>query len=131
MNSKRDMTADGIGVDSIADEYERRSMEAWSDCTLGSAVSDVIQRSRSGKSDSFVLHAPLETAARSALLAHVSPEVRRIARLRMVSIASRYEAFGPAAPAPIDLESGDSIAWLIDAVQHGDSNTAEAEPRLR
>lgn len=126
MNRKSEDTASGIDVDAIRKEYDQRSMETWSDRQLGFAVSDVIQRPRAGLSDSFVLHAPLETAARAALLAHVTPEVRRVARLRMISIASRYEAFGPGVAVPKELEAGDPVGRLIDAVLDRDSDTAEA-----
>lgn len=126
MNSKKERSASGISPDAIAAEYEHRSMQTWSDHDLGAAVSEVVQQSRSGTFDSFVLHAPLETAARTALLSHASPSQRTLARLRMVSIAARYEAFGLPVPTPPTASSGDSVGRFIAAVQHGDPDSAEA-----
>ena len=116
----------GIDVASIVEEYERRAMAEWSDITLARAVADVVQQSRAGAFDSFVLHAPLETAARSALLAHVTSPVRWMSRLRMVSIAARYEAFGPAATTSGAEPVHDPVEAFIEAIRAGDSDNAEA-----
>ncbi len=72
--------------------------EAGSDVALVAEVADRIRRPRRDPADSFVLHAPLELAARSALLPRVDESARDEARARIEDIATGYEAFGP----PVD-----------------------------
>jgi len=70
------------------------------DAELVAGVGTVVSRPRVEAANSFVLHAPLELAARTALLPHVAPAQRDEARARIAAIAAEYEAFGPGAPEP-------------------------------
>ncbi len=58
-------------------------------------VAAVVAVPRVAAADSFVLHAPLELLARSALLALIDPAALPEARERILEIATQYEAFGP------------------------------------
>jgi hypothetical protein len=98
-------------------------IEDLSDAELVAAVASVVRTPRADPADSFVLHAPLELAARTALLPHVATGERTAARAQIAAITATYEAFGPAAPSQPDrafesLES--SAAWLGDALAAGD-----------
>ena len=79
------------------------SIEDLSDAELVAAVASVVRTPRTDPADSFVLHAPLELAARAALLPRVAPGERSKARAQIAAIATAYDAFGPAAPPPRDL----------------------------
>jgi len=97
--------------------------EDFSDAELVAAVASVVRTPRADPADSFVLHAPLELAARTALLPHVATGERTAARAQIAAIAATYEAFGPPAPKHPDrafesLEA--SAAWLGDALAAGD-----------
>ena len=118
--------ASEIAVDRIAQTYAERSLGDVSDVRFVASVGAVIERSRAGEFDSFVLHAPLELAARAALLSHVSPSVRLDSRLRMLSIAARYEAFGPPAERSDRSTAPAPAERFIAAVQQGDPDRAEA-----
>jgi hypothetical protein len=109
-----------------------------SDAAVADAVASVVSQPKAGSTNSFTLHAPLEVAARAALLPHVLPEHRAAARSQLASIGPRYrddgEGAAEAAPAAFesavaactafgsavaagDVEGADSIAsWLADHV---------------
>src|SRR4051812_46505696 len=94
----------------IAAEYERRRLDRLTDRQLVELVAHVVGMPKAevlGDRFSFVLHAPLELMARAALLPHVEPERRHLARLRIVAIAAAYQASGPpiGPPAPATYES--------------------------
>ncbi len=55
------------------------SIDDLSDAELVAAVAAVVRTPRADPADSFVLHAPLELAARTALLPRVSPGSRAAA----------------------------------------------------
>src|SRR5262249_13787994 len=108
-----------------------------SDAELCDAVAERIARPKVAEADSFVLHAPLELLARSALLPLVAPAARERARRRLAQVGAAYEAWGaevddpparawPTAEAAAadlvraidaaDLEAADdAAAWLADA----------------
>lgn len=67
---------------------------------------------------SFLIHAPLELLARSALLPLVPEEHRQAARERIVAIGERYQReFHPAAtPAPLEFED---VGHALSAVRRG------------
>jgi hypothetical protein len=81
---------------------------------------------REAPADSFVLHAPLELAARAALLAHVRPSARELARVRIVSLVAGYESSGPPVVDPVvrgddDNRSTTDLAdALVTAIRHGE-----------
>jgi hypothetical protein len=99
------------------------SIEDPSDAELVAAVASVVRTPRAEPADSFVLHAPLELAARTALLPHVAMGERTSARAQSAAIAANYEAFGPAAP-PQPMRAFESLeasaAWLGAALVAGD-----------
>lgn len=129
-------TADvsGIDPDDVAGEYQARGLDAWSDRALVDAVAAVLARPREEPPDSFVLHAPLELLARTALLPHVSPDTRRHARHarhRIVAIAAGFEAYSDPAPdaGADDLAPEDASGLLVDALRTGDLSGAERAGR--
>jgi hypothetical protein len=100
-----------------------------SDAELVAAVASVVRTPRADPADSFVLHAPLELAARSALLPRVSPDARAAARAEIAAIATTYEAFGPAAPTPPGrtFDSLEQAATRLgDAISAGDLEDVDA-----
>ncbi len=100
-----------------------------SDTELVSAVADELRHPREEPADSFVLHAPLELAARTALLPRVPDLARDAARVRITEIATQYEAFGPAVvdPAPRDFDSPPAAAAaLARAIDAGDLDEVDA-----
>ena len=100
-----------------------------SDTELVGAVADELRHPREEPADSFVLHAPLELAARTALLPRVPDLARDAARERITEIATQYEAFGPAVvdPAPRDFDSpAAAAAALARAIDAGDLDEVDA-----
>ena len=93
------MTDTVTDADLIHRTYAELGGDHASDADLIARVAERVQVPREGHADSFILHAPLEVLARAALLPWVAPEGRAIARLRMVSVATQFEA-QPAMEAP-------------------------------
>lgn len=94
-----------------------------SDAMLVAAVANVVRCPRVDNADSFVLHAPLELAARSALLPMVRPDRRADARSRIAAIADRFDAFGDGAAPPRRVEFESAAAGAValgDAITAGD-----------
>lgn len=85
-------------LEGTAGGYDRRGLDRMTDAELVAAVVDVVSEPREGPANSFVLHAPLELTARARLLGLTpnDPRLRRLARLRLVSIAARYQTYEPA-----------------------------------
>lgn len=106
-HTQRPSPLDDIAIDGIEAAYEARDLDRWSDDELVAAVVSVVAQPREGPADSFVLHAPLELTARARLLARTPASHRRLARLRLVSIAARYQGHAPADLPTIDgLDAG-------------------------
>jgi len=77
--------------------------------------------------DSFVLHAPLELAARRALVPQARAEDRGAIRSRMGEVASEWRAHGRAWPEPDPLPAGaDPLEVLVGAAEDGDLALADA-----
>lgn len=112
----------GVDPREVRDEYTRRGLDEWSDARLIAAVSSILAIPRSDPSDSFVLHAPLELAARAALLPRVAPQQRALARLHVLAVAAQYEAFGPPLEVSVGTRptAGDPSARLVDAIAAGE-----------
>lgn len=114
----------------LHEDLGSRGVDLWSDVALADAIAGVLGRPRLDPPDSFVLHAPLELLARTALLPWVSPDHRAAARRQMASIAARFDAFGP----PMDLAherharhehgSSDPLEAMRSAVLSGDQRGA-------
>jgi hypothetical protein len=100
-----------------------------SDAALAAAVAEIVNRPRRDPADSFVLHAPLELAARFALLPHIAPHARDEARERLRELASTYERAGDAVaePLPRALRSPRHAAALLgEAIDAGDLAEVDA-----
>ena len=94
-----------------------------SDATLAARTADLIAVPRLAEANSFVLHAPLELLARTALLPYVDPASRHHARDRISEIAASYALFEPADfPARHRSFEGvvDAVAHLVDAMRAND-----------
>ena len=103
--------------------------DAASDRRLVAAAADVVQVPRAEPANSFVLHAPLELVARTALLPRVAPERRAEARQRIRELASNYDATSPALPPPPAREFetlAAAAARLHDAVEAADLDEVDA-----
>ena len=87
------LLADLVPAD-IPNSYARRDLGAVPDARLCELVAEVIARPKVAQADSFVLHAPLELLARTALLPLVEPPARELARQRIVWLGATYAAAG-------------------------------------
>jgi len=99
------------------------------DVALARDVGRAIARPRLDPADSFVLHAPLELAARFALLPFVDPTHRDDARRRLRELADAYDDAGPAVgdPPPRDFTSPtDAARRLAEAIDAGDLDETDA-----
>jgi hypothetical protein len=109
--------------------HERTSAEE-SDHALVAGVADVVRRPRDRPADSFILHAPLELAARAALLPYVDSDRRAVARQRIIEIATAWEAFAAPIVDPVpsvlprDLDA--AVVQLDRALATGDLDAADA-----
>jgi len=96
-----------------------------SDADLLTAAARRLAVPRQGPADSFVLHAPLELMARSALLRWVRPDRREQARQRLVWVAAAFgqqpAAEGAGGPAP----AAATVAELRAAVEAADQDGAD------
>jgi hypothetical protein len=100
-----------------------------SDSELVADVADHVRHPRHDPADSFVLHAPLELAARTALLPRVAQHARDAARARIAEIAVQYDAFGPTIddPPPRTYDSPEAAAGaLAAAIDAGDLDEVDA-----
>lgn len=88
----------GLAEAELVDEYDRRRLGEIADHRLVELAAEIVGVPRvevPAERSSFVLHAPLELMARSALLPYVGESERRRARLRIASLAAAYQASGP------------------------------------
>jgi hypothetical protein len=116
------VTMVATGREAVHDEDLRHGLDRLSDAQLVAHVRDALVRPRLEPADSFVLHAPLELMARTALLPYVRPERRLDARLRLVALSLEYEAWGSPAPEahPDDFDSADDATdVLLGAIRWG------------
>ncbi len=113
----------------MADPEVHPTLDESSDADLVDAVADEVRHPREDPADSFVLHAPLELAARTALLPRVPATHRDAARGRIRDIATRYASFGAAVPEPArrrydsPAEAATTLAAALDA---GDLDEVDA-----
>ena len=122
------MTTDAADADLILRTYAELGGDDVSDVELVSRIADRVQIPRLGPADSFVLHAPLELLARAALLPWVGPAARHIARLRVVAIATEFEAEPAIEPSPSTATSMDPVVAgdeLAAALASGDLETVD------
>ncbi|MGZ4708139.1 MAG: hypothetical protein ACXWBN_05305 [Acidimicrobiales bacterium] len=127
------MIAD-LRPEDLADPAVGEPFAPLSDAELSDAVALVISRPKAAEADSFVLHAPLELLARSALLSLVEPDRRDLARRRMLWLGATYAAAGPGAdpdeapdgPTPSAGSPATVLAELEAAVDRGEVDRADA-----
>ena len=104
------------------------SAEGWSDANVADACAAAIARPKVANTSSFLLHAPLELAARFLLLPHVDPSARSDARRRIAAIAARYGSTGDEVPLPTrsfhDIEH--ATQTLLHSFDSGDVAAADA-----
>lgn len=107
-------------------------MDVMTDVNVMSAVADVadvIAVPRQEAADSFVLHAPLELLARTALLPSVRADRRQAAIRRMTDMIDEFEGFGEPVAPPVPVSPGSAVAaaaGLVDAVDAGDLDAVDA-----
>lgn len=113
-------------------EYARRHLDRLSDAQLVGEVAARLSVPRENPADSFVLHAPLELAARAALLPHVRPGQREVARLRLLSLMTHFEVTGPAVSDQADGDFDDAAAAagsLVAAIDRGELDEVDRVAR--
>ncbi len=115
----------------VVDAYDRRGLATLPDAELVDAAAQIVAEPKAAEPDSFVLHAPLELLARTALLHGASADVRDRARQRIVWVAATYEAAGPAVALPhLTLDDVDgAVAALRRAIADSDPDVAGAVGR--
>ncbi|MGI9612745.1 MAG: hypothetical protein ACR2QO_07560 [Acidimicrobiales bacterium] len=123
------------GDSTIEAAYLDTGMAALSDVALTRAVGADVAVPRQDPADSFVLHAPLELAARAALLPWVDGEHRHLARLHLFAVGTQYRDFGPGIADPVEPPASsqadefpgsvDPIAWLGDSLAAGDLDAVD------
>ena len=115
-----------LPVDGLARAYRDRGLDRLTDAELVAAVAAVVARPRRDPADSFVLHAPLELTARARLLERTPPELQEAGRLRLLSIAARYQTHDPldraeaSTDGPVVPDGDDPVGAVIAAVGAGD-----------
>lgn len=110
------------------DVWMPRALAELADRELVEAVIAAISPPRSTASSSFVLHAPLELAARAQLLPMVTPAMRPMARQRIAEIAARYVRSSPAAAFPERVFENPAHAFtqFFAALEAKDVDSADA-----
>lgn len=100
----------------------------WSDASLIESTAAAIAPPKRDADTSFLTHAPLELAARAALLPMVAPEARDRVRRRIAAIAVDYARAGEevrAADTPF-ADNGAGLRALAGALRDGDAELADA-----
>lgn len=108
--------------------FDASPLARLSDAALIDAVAVAIAPPKRDADSSFLTHAPLELAARAALLPMVAPEARAAVRLRIAAIAATYAAAGEEVDPPKVTFSGEgrAIDALLSALRNGDLETLDA-----
>jgi hypothetical protein len=101
--------------------------DGWSDAQLADTCAAAIVLPKMANTSSFVLHAPLELAARFLLLPHVDPCARSDARRRIAAIAARYAAMGDEVLSPTRSfhDSNQATQTLLQSLDRGDVAAAD------
>lgn len=117
-----------LSAEDVPEQYRRRRWDRLSDVELVATIAGLVGVPKRDPADSFVLHAPLELAARTALLRFVRPELRTTARLRIAALGLRYQSSGSpvtdADPAAF-VSVGEAAGYLLDAVRAGDLDAVD------
>lgn len=99
-----------------------------SDSQVVEQVASVVSVPREDPGDSFILHAPLETLARFALLQLVTPDDRGPVLDRIRDVGRQYDAWGPAYAHEPDRQvnrTTDHVSELVEAIETADSEMAD------
>lgn len=110
------------------DEWAKSPVSGLSDAALAEAVAAAIAGPKIDADTSFLTHAPLELAARAALLPMVAPAARDQARRRIAAIAARYATEGEEAGL-VERSYPDAqaaIGSLRAAMREGDADEVDA-----
>ena len=116
----------------VVDRWADRGLDEVSDGRLVELAARHLNVPRRDPADSFVLHAPLELMARSALLRLVDPSARRAARQRIAWVVATYDAATPASDGGPDVAraaDGPDRPSLIDLAAVVDTGDLEAIDR--
>jgi hypothetical protein len=84
---------------------------------------------REAAADSFILHAPLELAARAALLPFVEPAARDLARVRLLTLTAGFDRWGPPVGDPPATEYAsidDATTRLVASLTNGELDDVDA-----
>src|SRR6478672_11326802 len=110
--------------------YRHDHLDDLSDRQLVAWAGRHVAVPREAPADSFVLHAPLELAARAALLPFVTPAGRDLARVRLLTLAGAFERSGPAyvpPPSGPAFDRPDEAATaLVAAMERGELDDVDA-----
>lgn len=99
-----------------------------SDAEVLDSAAEAISTPRVDEGDSFVLHAPLEVLARSALLGAAGPEARWRIRRLIGEVAETYQAWGSPVQREVRPVAIDRVAvhhQLGEAIATGDLDTVD------
>ena len=110
------------------DHWARSPVSSLSDAALVDAVAAAITPPKRDADTSFLTHAPLELAARAALLPMVAPDARDKVRRRIAAIAAQYAREGDEIDETVR-DFGDAraaLAALKSAIRAGDVETTDA-----
>lgn len=110
------------------DHWARSPLSTLADSALIEAVASAITPPKRDAESSFLTHAPLELAARAALLPMVAPDARDKVRRRIAAIAAQYAREGDEIDETVrDFgDAGAAIAALRSAMREGDIAVADA-----
>ncbi|MFN0025365.1 MAG: hypothetical protein ACKVS5_15855 [Parvularculaceae bacterium] len=109
-------------------EWSSSGLSRLGDAALAGAVAAAITAPKRDADTSFLTHAPLELAARAALLPMIAPAARDHARRRIASIAAQYARAGDEIDEP-SLEFANAMQAsdaLSSAIGSGDPEIADA-----
>lgn len=123
-----EVSLDCLTPSDVPTSYSSRGLDRISDDRLSDLVAEIVTRPKAGPADSFVLHAPLELLARTALLPLVEPAARGLARQRLVWLAATYAAAGEEVDPPRPrsyVHAEAAVADLGDAIADTDLDRAE------
>lgn len=116
-------------VDNLIDGYFAGGFADLSDARLSELIALVVSRPKVARASSFVLHAPLELLARTALLPMVEPPAREAARQRLLWLGAAYREAGAEVPDPAPSsydQPAEALAAFRAALSAGDATTADA-----
>lgn len=124
-------TSTPLGALLYDDAWMRHALTELDDRALIEAVIAALQPIEvvnAAASASFILHAPLELAARALLLPMVAPSMRHLARGRIADVAVRYAASGVAINPPEQTFEGieHALSSLLGAIEAKNVEEADA-----